>query len=125
MTNVHSSTKLHDSHNIDDIPFQSNKCQIGRLMMFLGSSAMIFPMASLATLIGFNDTIASKEIDLLILIANVFVIIFGISSIITFFVGMGPAYMNSFPEWFDGHRKGSFIPNADNPAAQEIKLLVL
>lgn len=61
--------------------FKSDKRQLGGLLMFLSTAALVFPMANLATLIGPDGTTASEGIPLVSLIAAVLTIVLGIMGI--------------------------------------------
>ena len=60
----------------------SDKRQLGGLLMFLSTAALIFPMANLATLVGPDGTTANEGIPLVSLIAAVLVIVLGILGIV-------------------------------------------
>lgn len=70
--------------------------------MLIGVNALIFPMAKLATLVGPNGTTASEGIPLSGLIASVFVIFMGLTSIPT-------GYLQCVHDWGHKHLTGFLI----------------
>lgn len=69
------------SNTIGQVRFQSDKRQLGGLLMLLGAAALVFPMANVSTLIGPDGTTASEGIALSSLIAGIFVISMGLISV--------------------------------------------
>mmetsp|Transcript_55348 Transcript_55348/g.134421 ORF Transcript_55348/g.134421 Transcript_55348/m.134421 type:complete len:367 (+) Transcript_55348:567-1667(+) len=75
--------------------FNSDKRQLGGLLMFLSTAALIFPMANLATLVGPDGTTAKEGIPLVSLIASVLVVVLGI-------LGIAVGYLQSIHDY--GHK---------------------
>ena len=82
--------------------FKSDKRQLGGLLMLTGTTALVFPMANLATRIGPDGTTQSEGIGLSSLIASVFVIFMGITSIPT-------GYLQTVHDWGNKYLTGFLI----------------
>lgn len=76
--------------------FKSDKRQLGALLMLIGTSALVFPLANLSGKIGPDGTTASEGIPLSSLVASVFTINMGIVSMVLGYLTVVHDYGNKY-----------------------------
>jgi hypothetical protein len=76
--------------------FKSDKRQLGGMLMLLGTAALVFPLANIATRVGPDGTTASEGIPLSSLIAGVFTINMGIVSMVLGYLSLVHDYGNKY-----------------------------
>jgi hypothetical protein len=76
--------------------FKSDKRQLGGMLMLLGTTALVFPLANIATKVGPDGTTASENIPLSSLIASVFVVNMGIVSMVLGYLSLVHDYGNKY-----------------------------
>jgi len=150
-TNHHripSNMKLvtEEQQRVGQLRLQSDKRQLGGLMMLLGSAALVYPEADLATLIGPNGSTGEDTgIQLTSLVAAVVIVFYGIVSIVTgylqavhdvgnvnltgFLLLWGqlawmPFLTSSMSEVGKGGRSGhAFIPKVYQPTHEDVRFV--
>jgi hypothetical protein len=82
--------------------FKSDKRQLGGLLMLIATTALVFPMAKLASLTGRDGTTATEGVPLSGLIASVFVIIMGV-------MGIPIGYLQAVHDWGNKNLTGFLL----------------
>jgi hypothetical protein len=76
--------------------FKSDKRQLGGMLMLLGTTALVFPLANIASKVGPDGTTVSEGIPLSSLVAGVFVVNMGIVSMVLGYLSTVHDYGNKY-----------------------------
>jgi hypothetical protein len=76
--------------------FKSDKRQLGGMLMLLGTTALVFPLANIASRVGPDGTTVSEGIPLSSLVASVFVVNMGIVSMVLGYLSLVHDYGNKY-----------------------------